>query len=257
MDKKFLTENNMLEAYAEFSRICAGSGDKFLTEAGPLDMGNEDETPEMPETGEEEMPQGPEMGGEGDENDPFGGIEPGSEDNTEAMDDMDLDGLGMEEEDTLQSDDVVIDVDDITNAQEEMNDKVNAIGKNLGKVDQRIEDLFMAVDKITKRIDSNNQEIEKFKAEFEKRNPTPTEKLNLRSLDSYPFNVTPEEFWKGKMGNSNSNYEIYADNSEPVAKTYEITVDDIDKVDNASVVDSFMDDDDDQDLRKIFQNYIK
>ena len=47
-------------------------------------------------------------------------------------------------------------------------------------------------------FDRNNQEIADLRNEFEKRNPTQTEKLNLRSLDSYPFKVKLTDYWKGK-----------------------------------------------------------
>ena len=63
------------------------------------------------------------------------------------------------------------------------------------------------------------------KNEFEKRNPTQTEKLNLRSLDSYPFNIRPTDYWKQKS--MEGNYDAYADNDEPTTQEYTITNDDV------------------------------
>ena len=41
--------------------------------------------------------------------------------------------------------------------------------------------------------------MEQIRQEIEKRNPTPIEKLNMRAAnDSYPFNVSPSEYWKRK-----------------------------------------------------------
>ena len=88
---------------------------------------------------------------------------------------------GLEEEEPEEEDDV-IDVDDLTKAQEKTNDKVNSVGKDLGKVDTRIEKLLGAIETLQGMFDKNNQEIADLKSEFEKRNPTQTEKLNLRSL---------------------------------------------------------------------------
>ena len=89
------------------------------------------------------------------------------------------------------------------------------------------------------------------KAEFEKRNPTQTEKLNLRSLDSYPFNVKPTDYWdeKAKQGG----YEAYSDNEEPTTQEYVITNDDVDNP-AKDIADTFfkINDDDIQTLDKLF-----
>ena len=107
------------------------------------------------------------------------------------------------------------------------------------------------ISKLQTALDSNNAEIERLKDEFEKRNPTQTEKLNLRSLDSYPFNVKPTDYWseKAKQGG----YEAYADNSEPTTKEYVITNDDVDDISD-DVANTFfkIDDDDIQTLDKLF-----
>ena len=43
------------------------------------------------------------------------------------------------------------------------------------------------------------EKIEDLEVEIEKRNPTPEEKLEMRSLDSYPFNKKPDEFFSEKQ----------------------------------------------------------
>ena len=87
--------------------------------------------------------------------------------------------------------------------------------------------------------------------EFEKRNPTQTEKLNLRSLDSYPFNVRPTDYWADK--GENSNYQAYADNSEPTTDEYQVTNSDVDDFSEREIADSFdIEDELNQDIRKIF-----
>jgi hypothetical protein len=166
-----------------------------------------------------------------------------------AVDDAPLDDdLGGDEEE-----DDVLDVDELTDAQEKMNGKVNHVGQKLGNVDDKIQALMASLEKVEQMIDANNQEISDFKQEFEKRNPTQTEKLNLRSLDSYPFNINPKDYWAEKGIDPNSNYVGYSDNSEPTTQEYEITNSDVDDFDERSVEQSFdIEDELNQDLKKIF-----
>ena len=91
------------------------------------------------------------------------------------------------------------------------------------------------------------------KAEFEKRNPTQTEKLDVRgALDSYPFNVRPDDFWANKMKERN-NYEVYADNDESTEDQYTITADDVEDL-PSDISKSFnIEDDDIQTLEKMFK----
>ena len=119
--------------------------------------------------------------------------------------------------------------------------------------DDKIETLLTSLEKMQQMIDNNNQEIAQFKKEFEKRNPTQTEKLNLRSLDSYPFNVNPKDYWDEKGIDPNSNYSGYADNDEPTDKEYIITNSDVDDFDERAISQSFnIDDELNQDIKKIF-----
>lgn len=145
-------------------------------------------------------------------------------------------------------DEEVIDVDDITNAQEKMNTKVNHVGKDLGAVDDKIEKLMQSLEKMEQMIDTNNQEISQFKQEFEKRNPTQVEKLKLRSLDSYPFSITPQDYWAKKGLDPNSNYSADGEDDN-----FEITNNDVDNFNERDIERSFdIDDELNQDLNKIF-----
>ena len=151
----------------------------------------------------------------------------------------------------LEDDGDTIDIDGLTKAEDKLNIKQNQIGRDLSKVDDRISTLIDSIKNLLTKVDSNNSEIEALKAEFEKRNPTQTEKLNLRSLDSYPFNVKPTDYWaeKAKQGG----YEAYSDNAEPTTKEYVITNDDVDNPSD-DIADTFfkIDDDDIQTLEKMF-----
>ena len=162
---------------------------------------------------------------------------------------MDTDSMG---DDGKQDDGDTIDINGLTKAQDKLNIKQNHVGRDLSKVDTKIKDLIDTIQSLRDKLDANNSEIESLKSEFEKRNPTQTEKLNLRSLDSYPFNVKPSDYWaeKAKQGG----YEAYGDNDEPTYKEYVITNDDVDNP-SRDVADTFfkIDDDDIQTLDKLFK----
>jgi hypothetical protein len=121
----------------------------------------------------------------------------------------------------------------------------------MSKVDDRISTLIDTIKNLQTALDSNNSELEALKAEFEKRNPTQTEKLNLRSLDSYPFNVKPTDYWADKA--AQGGYEAISDNDKPTTQEYVITNDDIDNP-AKDIADTFfkIDDDDIQTLDKLF-----
>lgn len=139
-----------------------------------------------------------------------------------------------------------IDVDDLTNAQEKLNKKMNAIGRNYGNTDKLIYSILKGISQITKKIDNDNGRIEALQKEIEKRNPTPIEKLNLRSVnDSYPFNSKPSEYWNDKM--KKSNYRLTDNDND--GKEYHIY--DTDLEDDGNIANSFDYDDDDLSLSNL------
>lgn len=96
-----------------------------------------------------------------------------------------------------------IDITDLVNMtksiKKDLEEKGDASDAVLGKMDdvfKKIDDLESRIgemDAIIDKIDQLGYKIEKIKE------PTPEEKLQLRSLDSYPFNKTTEEFFNEKM----------------------------------------------------------
>ena len=125
----------------------------------------------------------------------------------------------------MQPEDEVIDVDELTNAQEETEEKVEDLSVTMEK---GFEKLLNIVGKLDQMIDASTNNMEQIKKEIEKRNPTPMEKLNMRAAnDSYPFNVSPDSFWKEKE--ATSNYRIGGED-EPDAVQYTITQGDIDDI---------------------------
>lgn len=133
---------------------------------------------------------------------------------------------------TEQPGDTVIDVDDLTKAQEKINNKANAIGTDVVDVSDKINKLATAIDDVLNKLESNNSDIENLRSEFEKRNPTETEKLQLRYKDSYPFNVNPDTYFDNKDNGK--------DEQEEEKQQYEIHQSDIeDAVDDPTIAKSF------------------
>ena len=279
---KYLKENNLFEAHLRFKRAIG----EALGYGGFEPVEEDDNQEQQNGGGQNGMPPAPDaMGGApggdanggmppapdamgGDPNggmpgadggmggDPNGGMPPapdggmGDDPMAGGMPGGDPMGGELDEEEPEEEDDV-IDVDDLTDAQEEVNDKVNSVGRDLGQVDKKIGSLIGAIEKLQGMFDQNNKNIEDLKKEIEKRNPTQTEKLNLRSIDSYPFSEKPTDYWQKKS--ANSNYSAYADNDEPTTQEYVITNDDVDDFTEREIADSFsIDDELDQNIKKIF-----
>jgi hypothetical protein len=173
-----------------------------------------------------DMQGGPDMGGGndmpsmGDDNASMGG---------------DMPDFGDDDDLEPDEDDDVLDLDDLTDAQEKLNSKQNNLGKDFGQLDGRIEKLLSAVETMKDTIDHNNADITALKAELQKRVPTNTERLNMRSLDSYPFNVNPVDYWKRKESEG-----IYSTGSDEVdkPKEYTITKDDVDNYNDSEIANS-------------------
>ena len=145
-----------------------------------------------PPGGEGDVPPPP--GGEGDVPPPPGGEEPLA---------GDVGGDGTEE----------IDITDLVNMtksiKQDMDAKQSENSEVISKMDtifSKLDDLeskLSNMDSIIDRIDQLGSKVEKMKE------PTPVEKLEMRSLDSYPFNKNPEQFFqekRGEMERSGKNY---------------------------------------------------
>ena len=282
MNKQYLIENGLYDAHKQFMKLCEWSySPSALEEEGDDQndpnaqqnqnggMGGQDPMgggmqPPMGDGQQPPMGGGQDMAGGqdpmgGGQQDPMGGgdmggdASMGSDQQPPMGDDMggdmpmdEMPPMGEEEEDD------VIDVEDLTQAQEKVNDKVNHIGKDLGGVDQTIHKLMSTIDKMETMINQTNDKIESLNQEFQKRIKTPTEKLNLRALDSYPFNVRPTDYWD-KVARENPNYQVTADNTAPTGQDeYVIKQKDIDNMNEKDIEHSFIDDEMRQDINKIF-----
>ena len=165
-----------------------------------------DEDIEIPGEDEESGEAGDEEGGFGDDD---GNEEGGFGDD---------EGGDMEPEEEPLDDAVELDVTQLVQGSEEAKasaDQANLkIDKLMGMVDN-LEGQLAGMSKISSKIDSLENELEK-------RTPTPDEKLEMRSLDSAPFNMRLGDFWKDQEGR----YDIM---SEPKEKEYVLNKKEIDK----------------------------
>ena len=117
-------------------------------------------------------------------------------------------------------------------------------------LNDKFEKLLGVVDKFERYIEKSDGDIASLKQELEKRNPTPIEKLDLRTVnDSYPFNVKPNDYWKEKE--ETSNYRVGGD-TEEVPEQYDLHQSDVDDVKNWKEIADSLDDSDLTDLTKIF-----
>jgi len=161
------------------------------------------------EGGEEEGAEGfgdEETGGEEEEAEGFGDEggeeetdEFGTADEFSAADDIEAEDEGEEVEE--------IDVTDIVKKSEDAKSYSEKAVKAAEEGKNMIQDLmtkFEALQSSLSKIDTVSNEIQSIKKDIQSQKPK--EKLELRSLDSYPFNVKLTDYWNDEK--VKSNYEI-------------------------------------------------
>ena len=245
---KYLKENNLLSAHEHFMKLSESYVPNFPEEE--VDEADDQGAQDPNAMGSDPSQDPSAMGGDPSAmgGDPSMGNDMAQDPSAMGVDPSAMGG----DESEGQDDGDTIDIDGLTRAQDKLNVKQNHVGMDLSKVDTKIKTLIDTIQNLQDKLDANNSEIESLKSEFEKRNPTQTEKLNLRSLDSYPFNVKPNEYWEKKA--RQGGYDTYSDNDEPTSKEYVITNNDVDNP-TRDVADTFfkIDDDDIQTMDKLFK----
>lgn len=131
-----------------------------------------------------------------------------------------------EEIEAPAGDEVEVDVTSIVKGSEEAKKAADAATKNTEMLLQKFSDLESRVSNITNIANK----IENLEQEIIKRNPTPVEKLEMRSLNSYPFNQKLTDYWGEKEGM----YDVMGKNEKP--KEYILTKDDVDSTYSDSTI---------------------
>ncbi len=142
-------------------------------------------------------------------------------------------GTDTEVEDEFATEETVeVDVTDIVDKTEETKASVDDMGSKMDDLLSKLTDLESQVtdmDGVINKIDDLEKEIEK-------RNPTPVERLEMRSMDSFPYSVKLTDYWKDKEG---------YDTSEPEDE-YTLTQSDIENFDEKEIRSSFEGDSEDE-----------
>jgi len=115
------------------------------------------------------------------------------------------------------SDEVEVDVTSLVKSSEDAKQSADMANKS-------IEALLQKFDELESRIGNMSaitNKIEDLEKEIVKRNPTPVERLEMRSLSSYPFNQKLTDYWADKEGP----YNVMGEKKK---KEYVLTKDDVD-----------------------------
>jgi hypothetical protein len=138
----------------------------------------------------------------------------GEESNEEPTPDMEVD----EPIEEPSGDEVEVDVTSLVKGSEEAKEAADAASKNTEMLLNKLADLESRIANMVKITDK----IEGLEKEIIKRNPTPVEKLEMRSLSSAPFNQKLTDYWADKEGA----YDVMGNEKKP--KEYVLTKDDVD-----------------------------
>jgi hypothetical protein len=205
----------------------------------------------------EQDPVGDEVEGEEETiEDPFATDTGGEDTDTSEVDDTTLDtfdtdtegdgetdpfadtGEGAEVTDEFASDDMVgeetveVDVTDIVDKTEATKTSVDGINTKMDELLGKLSDLESQVGGMYQLIGK----IDDLEKEIEKRNPTPVERLEMRSMDSFPYSVSLTDFWSDKEG-----YEATEEETE-----YTLTQSDVDNFDKKEIRNSFNSDNEEE-----------
>ncbi len=239
--KKFnlLTEYSFYEDRANDENLLLGNieeaeGDEEEEEDISMDDVLDDEA-----AGDEDL--GP------DDEDLGGGEGLGDEDLGPDDEDMGLDdeGFGDDEDDFGGDETIELDVTELVKGSEETkasvdgaNEKITQLMDMVGKLETQLH----SMEEISKKIDF-------LELELEKRAPTPEEKIEMRSLDSYPYNIKLTDFWATQKGQ----YDVLgAEDKKEEEKEYTLTQDDIESDYSDSDIKSSFDVEDEEDEEDMF-----
>jgi hypothetical protein len=117
----------------------------------------------------------------------------------------------------------------------------DAAKQSADQANQQISGLMAKFDELAQsldKMDAINAKIDDIEHEIETRNPTPEEQLEMRSLDSFPYNLKLTDYWSEKEGH----YDAMGENDQKEGEDSEfvLTQDEVDQDYNAiEVKDSF------------------
>lgn len=101
-------------------------------------------------------------------------------------------------------------------------DEAAKISMETGQKTDELMAKFSDLEQRVSNMDTLSSKIDTLEKEIVKRNPTPVERLEMRSLDSFPFNIRLSDYWNDKI----EGYDPRGGDDEP--KEYVLTKDDVD-----------------------------
>lgn len=114
------------------------------------------------------------------------------------------------------SDEIEVDVTSLVQGSEEAKESADRASQNSEMLLQKLSDLEAKLN----QMDSVGAKIDELEKEMIKRNPTPVEKLEMRSLNSFPYTQKLTDYWADKEGQ----YDVMGTDKEE----YTLTQDDVD-----------------------------
>ncbi len=114
-------------------------------------------------------------------------------------------------------DSVEVDVTSLVQGSEEAKEAADKAAQNSEMLMNKLSDLEARIS----RMDSVSAKIEDLEKEIVKRNPTPVEKLEMRSLSSFPYSQKLTDYWADKEGA----YDVMGDDKK---EEYTLTKSDVD-----------------------------
>ena len=250
MDKKFLEEKGLLKEAKRFNYIMeyVTGGDNSIEEVDGNGDGLDDATGMADPAAGGAMPGAdPMAGGAAPGADPMAGGMPGADPNAAAgaapaadpsaaaggVPGFDPQPVGKDEDPNATAeesfdeatpdnpeggeDEEVIDVDELVDGQKRNEDAIS-------QLTDKFERFLEKFSEFQGELKSNAEFMKNLESEFEKRNPTSVEKLTMRSLQSKPFQETPEEYMEN---DAPENYSPADDQNGVGEPRYTITRDDV------------------------------
>jgi len=250
MDKKFLEEKGLLKEAKRFNYIMeyVTGGDNSIEEVDGNGDGLDDATGMADPAAGGAMPGAdPMAGGAAPGADPMAGGMPGADPNAAAgaapaadpsaaaggVPGFDPQPVGKDEDPNAtaeesfdeatpdnqdgEEDEEVIDVDELVDGQKRNEDAIS-------QLTDKFERFLEKFSEFQGELKSNAEFMKNLESEFEKRNPTSVEKLTMRSLQSKPFQETPEEYMEN---DAPENYSPEDDQNGVGEPRYTITRDDV------------------------------
>ena len=230
MDSKYIKENKLDGVQKRFQQI-----NEYILNMNGEKREAQDEQPQAPDMNQQQPPMDNQQAPMEQQPQQDAQQIPPQQDDTQldptigaeaepANDEVGLEGEpedGTMTEPAMESDEV-IDVDDLTQSQETTEYKLDG-------VDDKLTKLIDIVSKFSQAIEDNDEKINDLKKEIEERNLTQQERLNIRSMNGSPYNVSPQDYWS-EQNARNPQYNVIADNDVDPDKEdeiYTITDDDI------------------------------